>query len=113
MNLLIALFFACSDLNELGHDGVVYIFPNIPAGWIDDLLVDLIMDFVFEYSPNMLYLECFLETTKNKYKNVTNRLIPKTISELLHYLTIPAFAVIPKNNNIRLITQEGHFLYLI
>lgn len=61
----------------------------------------------------MLYLEYFLETTKNKYKNVTNRLISKTISDLLHYLTIPAFSVIPKNNNVLLIMQGRAFLYLV
>lgn len=109
MNPLVALYFACSGKDEINHDGAVYVFPNVPASWIDDPIIDLIMDFIFEYAPDNVYLEEFLEVTKNKYKNVTNRLMPKTINDLLHYLTIPALAVIPKNNNIRLSAQEGAF----
>ena len=108
-NPLVALYFACSDKEELAQDGAVYVFPNLPASWSDDPLVDLIMDFIFEHTPNGLHLNNFLKVTQNKYKNVTTRLMPETIKDLLHYLTIPAFAVVPKKNNIRLIAQEGAF----
>ena len=108
-NPLVALYFACSDKREIECDGAVYTFPNLPASWSDDPLVDLIMDFVFEHTPNGLYLNDFLKVTQNKYKNVTTRLMPETIKDLLHYLTIPAFAVVPKKNNIRLLAQEGAF----
>ena len=108
-NPLVALYFACSDKNEMDNDGAVYIFPNLPASWSDDPLVDLIMDYVFEYTPNSLWLAEFLRVTKNKYGNVTTRLMPDTIKDLLWYLNIPAFAVVPKRNNARLISQEGAF----
>lgn len=108
-NPLVALYFACSDKNEMENDGAVYIFSNLPASWSDDPLVELIMDFIFEYTPNFLCLEEFLRVTQNKYSNVTNRLMPDTIKSLLWDLNIPAFAVVPKKNNARLISQEGAF----
>lgn len=108
-NPLVALYFACSDKNEMENDGAVYIFPNLPASWSDDPLVDLIMDFVFEYTPKSLWLEEFLRVTKNKYNDITERLMPENIKDLLWYLNIPAFAVLPKKSNIRLRSQEGAF----
>lgn len=82
-NPLVALYFACSDKNEMENDGAVYIFPNLPASWSDDPLVDLIMDFVFEYTPKSLWLEEFLRVTKNKYNDITERLMPENIKDLL------------------------------
>lgn len=108
-NPLVALYFACSDKNEMVNDGAVYIFPNLPASWSDDPLVDLVMDFIFEHTPDSLWLAEFLRVTKNKYSNVTTRLMPDTIKSLLWDLNIPAFAVVPKKNNSRLISQEGAF----
>lgn len=108
-NPLVALYFACSDKNEMVNDGAVYIFPNLPASWSDDPLVDLVMDFIFEHTSNSLWLEEFLRVTKSKYSNVTTRLMPDTIESLLWDLNIPAFAVVPKKNNSRLISQEGAF----
>ena len=84
-------------------------FLNLPASWSDDPLVDLVMDFIFERTPNSLWLEEFLRVTKSKYSNVTTRLMPDTIESLLWDLNIPAFAVVPKKNNSRLISQEGAF----
>ena len=74
-NPLVALYFACSDEHEMMNDGAVYIFPNLPASWSNDPLVDLIMDFIFEYTPNSLCVEKFLQVTKKKYSNVTTRLM--------------------------------------
>lgn len=108
-NPLVALYFACSDKNEMVNDGAVYMFPNLPASWSDDPLVDLVMDFIFEHTPDSLWLEGFLRVTKSKYSNVTTRLMPDTIESLLWALNIPAFAVVPKKNNSRLISQEGAF----
>lgn len=108
-NPLVSLYFACKDNNQLNQDGVVYVFPNLPVSWSDNSLVELIMDYIFEYSDT-IWLEEMLRKTKEKYRNVTGRLMPKEISDLLHYLTIPAFGVMPKKNNPRLIAQDGAFL---
>lgn len=108
-NPLVALYFACSDEHEMMNDGAVYIFPNLPASWSNDPLVDLIMDFIFEYTPNSLCVEKFLQVTKKKYSNVTTRLMPDTVESLLWDLNIPAFAVVAKKTNARIVAQEGAF----
>ncbi len=108
-NPLVALYFACSDKNEMEHDGVVYIFLNLPAFWSDNLLIKLIMDFIFDHTPNSFCLTNFLEVVKSRYGNVTDRRIPETVKDLLWDLTIPAVPVVPKKNNIRLVSQEGAF----
>lgn len=108
-NPLVALYFACADKNEILNDGVVYIFTNLPASWSDDPLVELVMDFVFEYTPKNLWLEEFLRVTKEKYRNKVGRLMPEDIDMMLHDLTIPAIAVIPKKSNPRLTAQDGAF----
>lgn len=111
-NPLVALYFACSDKEEMEHDGAVYVFPNLPASWSDNPLIDLIMDFIFERTPISVCLNDFLKVTQNKHINAPTRLMPETIKDLLHCLTIPAFAVVPKKNNIRLVAQEGAFFLL-
>ena len=55
-NPLVALYFACAGKNESEKDGAVYVLPNLPASWSDDTLVELIMDYVFEYTPDNLCL---------------------------------------------------------
>lgn len=112
-NPLVALYFACSDKKAMECDGAVYIFQNMPASWSDDPLVDLIMDFIFEYTTNSVSLSRFLNVTKEKYKSVTGRLMPDTITDLLHDLTIPAFAVVPKKKIIYdLLRKKVYFYYL-
>lgn len=108
-NPLVALYFACKDVEERKNDGVVYIFPNLPVSWSDDPLVDLIMDYVFDYSST-IWLEEMLRRTKKKYANVVGRAMPERVSDLLHYLTIPAFGVMPRKNNSRIRAQDGAFL---
>lgn len=109
-NPLVALYFACESESEMDKDGVVYIFPNMPVSWSTDALIELIMDYVYEYYPCGLHLEKMLEVSKEKYKNVTHRLMPEDIHALLHYLTIPAFAVMPSKSNDRVEAQDGAFL---
>lgn len=109
-NPLVALYFACESKAEKENDGAVYIFPNLPVLWSTDPLVELIMDFVFDYSPEKVWLDQMLERTKEKYSNVTHRLMPDDIDSLLHYLTIPTFAVMPEKINERIEAQDGTFL---
>lgn len=108
-NPLVALYFACASDNESTADGAVYVFPNLPVLWSTDPLVDLVMDYVYDYSPKSLWLEQMLDRVKQKYAHVNQRLMPDSISSLLHYLTIPAFAVMPAKTNERIEAQEGAF----
>ena len=108
-NPLVALYFACESKTEKDEDGVVYIFPNLPVSWSTDPLVELIMDFVFDYYPEKVWLDQMLARTIEKYANVLHRLMPNDINSLLHYLTIPAFAVMPAKTNERIEAQDGAF----
>lgn len=108
-NPLVALYFACKSDTEMEKDGVVYVFPNLPVSWSTDPLVDLIMDYAFEHYPNKLWLDQILTLTKKKYADVSHRLMPEDIASLLHYYTIPAFAVMPAKNNDRIDAQDGAF----
>ena len=50
-----------------------------------------------------------LDQSQKKYRNGSYRLMPDTIDSLLHYLTIPAFAVMPAKTNERIEAQDGAF----
>ena len=67
------------------------------------------MDFVFDYSPEKVCLDRILERTKEKYADALHRLMPNDINLLLHYLTMPAFAVMPAKTNERIEAQDGAF----
>ena len=101
-NPLVALYFACESNTEKENDGAVYIFPNLPVSWSTDPLIELVMDFVFDYYPEKVWLDQMLNHSKKKYSNVIHRLMPDNIDSLLHYLTIPAFAVMPAKTNDRI-----------
>ena len=108
-NPLVALYFACESSEQSNKDGIVYIFPNMPASWSNDPLVDLVMDFVYDYFPRKMWLDQMLDQSRKKYGNGSYRLMPDTIDSLLHYLTIPAFAVMPAKTNERIEAQDGAF----
>lgn len=108
-NPLVSLYFACESSEQSNEDGVVYIFPNMPVSWSNDLLVDLVMDFVYDYFPRKMWLDQMLDQSRKKYGNGSYRLMPDTIDSLLHYLTIPAFAVMPAKTNERVEAQDGAF----
>lgn len=108
-NPLVALYFACESNTEKENDGAVYVFPNLPVSWSTDPLIELVMDFVFDYYPEKVWLDQMLKHSKKKYSNVIHRLMPDNIDSLLHYLTIPAFAVMPAKTNDRIEAQEGAF----
>lgn len=109
-NPLVALYFACESNTEKECDGAVYAFPNMPTSWSSDALVDLIMDFVFNYYPLNVQLDQMLELSKTKYFDEIHRLMPENIDSLLHYLTIPALAVMPAKTNPRIEAQDGAFI---
>lgn len=66
-NPLVALYFACESDKQLDKDGAVYMFPNLPVSWSTNPLVDLIMDFVYDYSPQGLWLDQILDLMQKKY----------------------------------------------
>ena len=109
-NPLVALFFACKSDVDDRNDGIVYVFPNLPVSWSTDPMVDLIMDYVFEHYPKKLWLDQVLDFTRKNYEFVSHRLMPDSINSLLHYYTIPAFAVMPAKTNERIEAQDGAFL---
>lgn len=108
-NPLVSLYFVCESSEQSNEDGIVYIFPNMPVSWSNDLLVDLVMDFVYDYFPRKMWLDQMLDQSRKKYGNGSYRLMPDTIDSLLHYLTIPAFAVMPAKTNERIEAQDGAF----
>ena len=108
-NPLVSLYFACESSEQSNEDGIVYIFPNMPVSWSNDLLVDLVMDFVYDYFPRKMWLDQMLDQSRKKYGNGSYRLMPDTIDSLLHYLTVPAFAVMPAKTNERIEAQDGAF----
>lgn len=108
-NPLVSLYFACESSEQSNEDGIVYIFPNMPVSWSNDLLVDLVMDFVYDYFPRKMWLDQMLDQSQKKYRNGSYRLMPDTIDSLLHYLTVPAFAVMPAKTNERVEAQDGAF----
>ena len=108
-NPLVSLYFACESSEQSNEDGIVYIFPNMPVSWSNDPLVDLVMDFVYDYFPRKMWIDQMLDQSQKKYRNGSYRLMPDTIDSLLHYLTIPAFAVMPAKTNERVEAQDGAF----
>lgn len=108
-NPLVALYFACKDDNEAEKDGIVYIFPNLPVMWSTNQIVDLIMDFVFEYHPSNMWVEHVADMSQQKYPLLINGLTEQNIRTLLHYYTIPAMAVMPAKTNERIEAQDGAF----
>lgn len=109
-NPLVALYFACKSEVQKQNDGAVFVFDSFPVSWSTDPLVDLIMDFVFDCYPYKMWLDQFLEQAINKYSSALHRLMPDSIESLLHYLTIPIFAVMPTKTNKRVEAQDGAFL---
>lgn len=109
-NPLVALFFACKSERQKHADGAVFVLDSFPVSWSTDPLVDLIMDFVFDYYPYKMWLDQFLEQSVIKYSNALHRLMPDNTESLLSYLTIPLFAVMPTKTNARIEAQDGAFL---
>lgn len=107
-NPLVALFFACSG--EMKSNGKVIILPHFPTSWSTDPLIQLVMDFCFDYHRSQVDLASMLADSMDKYGHSVGRLMPTTIDLLIHYLTIPALGVRPKWTNPRLMAQQGAFL---
>lgn len=109
-NPLVALYFACKSESQKQHDGAVFILDTSPVFWSTDPMVDLIMDFVYDYYPYNLCLDQYLERSIIKYSSALHRLMPSNTDSLLSYLTIPFFAVTPAKANMRVEAQDGAFL---
>lgn len=111
-NPLIALYFACSDSQYCKNDGAFYVFNNHPTFWSDSSLVETYMDFVFNLGFNNIDANYYIERsqTKNKQKYSLRREYTNE-RDLIHDLGLEGgFAVYPKQNNNRIIAQQGAFL---
>lgn len=109
-NPLVALYFACEDINE--RPGSVYALRSLPVFWQDNYAVRLIMRYVFDFSGSKLDLANFVRAVSN------DPIVSQALNEqsdlnaiALHYLTkVPAMAVRPSLENRRLSRQDGAFL---
>lgn len=108
-NPMVALYFACKSDQQKSSDGVVYVFPNLPVMWSNDPLIELIMDFVFEFGYYKIDLLDALNSIAPKYDSAFSRLMPRDVKGLLNYLTAPALAVMPEKTNKRILAQDGAF----
>lgn len=108
-NPLVALYFACKDEKEFSTDGAVYIFPNLPVNWSTNPVIELIMDYVFEYNPCNVDMDNISNIAIQKYPNIIKGLSKRAIDQLLHFYTIAALAVMPARTNERIEAQDGAF----
>lgn len=110
-NPLVALYFACESEENKSLDGAVYLFPDLSTSWSTDPLVDLIMDYVFDYASGKakVNLNKILCASKSKYTSV-HRATPDTVEFLLDCLTVPSIAVMAAKTNPRIEAQDGAFL---
>ena len=104
-NPLVALYFACSS-NKTA-DGSLYYFAS-PTFWDDNWAINLVADYVF--NP-ISCLQDLLERGDRRLPDPKVQLMQNEREHLLiHTLTVPAHAVIPKITNQRLRQQQGGFL---
>lgn len=108
-NPLVALYFACKGHSE--KDGAIYFFDKAISEYSDSQYVGLIMEYAFYHSGFKLLLDEAVDIMSNSIKRYRGRKIDiGNESDLIRYLTIPGFFVVPKMNNKRLVAQQGAFL---
>ena len=108
-NPLVALYFACENMQEIDNDAAVYIFPDLPVFWSDDPMIDFFMDYIYGDIPHGISIERMLEISTKKYANVANRPMPNNIFSFITHLTMPIYPVMPAKTNIRVDAQDGTF----
>ena len=104
-NPLVALYFACA--NNLDKDGAFYYFST-PTFWEDNWAINIITNYVFNPERNLD------ELFRREYESplFPSEFKDPAIAEqiILHTLSVPAHAVLPKLSNQRIIQQSGGFL---
>jgi len=111
LNPLVALYFACIGDEQKNKDGIVYIFQNLPVFRSSESPIKIIMKYIFEYSGIGLDIKKFTEDvlTQSNLSSVHHKK-HENESDLMHTLSkVPFYAVIPPNNNERIIKQDGAF----
>lgn len=106
-NPLVALYFACSDLND--KDGAFYIFNNVPTFYSNDSIVNTFMDYIFKFSGYCSEETELLIHFLNKEYFTSSRRDIIGISDIIYDLTLNGVFVCPKMDNARLISQKGAF----
>ncbi len=108
-NPLVALYFACDSNRETNSDAAVFIFPNLPVLWSTNVLVQFVMDYVFEYAPESICLEDMLQQLNVKHGGQKYGIRPEELWSWSYALRNPAFAVMPTKGNRRIEAQSGAF----
>lgn len=110
-NPLVALYFACAEEKTKDKDGALYIFNNVVTHYSNDYLVDIYMDYIFEFSGYESEENVMLNHFRSiKPSNYSRRKI-ESIEDLIYDLTLSGFCVYPKMNNSRLVSQQGAFFF--
>lgn len=104
-NPLVALYFACFKEKEMDNDGAIYVFLDVEARWSDHPYVNMVMEYIFQYTPHNVNLSEMLMRLKNR----PDLHILHDEGDILDCLTMPVIAIIPRKITNRLIAQEGAF----
>ena len=109
-NPLVALYFACSNEENMDKSGAVYIFQDCPAKWSSDPEIEIIMDFIYDWHPREQKMPLLLEYLKRKHFSDKCSMLLNDVDSLLKILTKPTIAVMPTKSNSRIDAQDGAFL---
>lgn len=111
LNPLVALYFACIGVKQQNKDGIVYIFQNLPVFRSTESQIKIIMKYIFEYSGIGLDIKKFTaDVLSQSSLSSVHHKKHKNEADILHTLSkVPFYAVIPPNNNERIIKQDGAF----
>ena len=109
-NPLVALYFACSNEENMDKSGAVYVFPYCRAEWSSDPEIEIIMDFIYDWHPYEHKLPVLLDYLKRKHSSDKCSLLLDDVDSLLKILTKPTIAVMPNKSNPRIDAQDGAFL---
>lgn len=104
-NPLVALFFACQ--HNFDKDGSFYYFST-PTFWEDNWAVSFVTDYVF--NPETCVQELLKRASEqNGFPSVFLE-NSDTVNTIMHTLTVPAHAILPRLTNQRILQQSGGFL---
>lgn len=106
-NPLVALYFAC--LGSEGHDGSVFIFPNLPTLREHGYPVPINMRFIFHEGWKGMCLQDFTLATQQYYPILLKN-EEDAMKSVLGVLCFNYVAIMPPHDNDRLRAQSGSFL---
>ena len=110
LNPLVALYFACYEKEQIGKNGIVWVFPRLPVFTPRHRYVLVSMIYSFEISGEAVDFKRAAELVRSIPRNQYTW--DATPEGLLRSCVIgwPNCAVLPNLNNRRVQNQEGSFL---